>query len=89
MADQSENEVQFNSDLGGTLTIVSPFHSELDIKPENDHSINSDEQKFADVEGIFIWIVLDIQTSGIWLIKQLDFRPDPDCWLFDNFTTVF
>ena len=54
MANQSENKVQFNSDLGGTLTIVSPFHSELDIKPENDHSINSDEQKFADVEGIFI-----------------------------------
>ena len=54
MADQSENEVQFNSNLGGTLTVVSPFHSELDIKPDIDPSINSDEQKFADVEGIFI-----------------------------------
>ena len=57
MADQSENKVQFNSDLGGTLTIVSPFHSELDIKPEIDPSINSDEQEFADFEGIFIRIV--------------------------------
>ena len=64
MADQSEKKVQFNSDLGGTLTIVSPFHSELDIKPDIDPSINSDEQKFADVEGIFIWIVLDFQISS-------------------------
>ena len=83
MADQSENKVQFNSDLGGTLTIVSPFHSELDIKPEIDPSINSDEQKFADVEGIFIWIVLDIQISSKTRCPEsghLDFRPDPDCW---------
>ena len=53
MADQTQ--VQFNSNLGGTLTIVSPFHSELDIKPEIDPSINSDEQELADFEGIFIW----------------------------------
>ena len=60
MADPSQNEVKFNSNLGGTLTIISPFHSELDLKPEIDPGINSDEQEFADFEGIFIRIVPDI-----------------------------
>ena len=60
MADPSQNEVKFDSNLGGTLTIISPFHSELDLKPEIDPAINSDEQEFADFEGIFIRIVPDI-----------------------------
>ena len=60
MADPSQNEVKFDSNLVGTLTIISPFHSELDLKPEIDPGINSDEQEFADFEGIFIRIVLDI-----------------------------
>ena len=46
MAEQSKNEVKFNSNLGGMLTIISPSHSEQDIKPEMD----SDEQKLADLE---------------------------------------
>ena len=60
MADPSQNEVKFDSNLGGTLTIISPFHSELDLKPEIDPAINIDEQEFADFEGIFIRIVPDI-----------------------------
>ena len=52
MSDQSQKEVKLNSNFGGTLTIVSPFHSELDIKPEIEQPINSDEQELAAVEGI-------------------------------------
>ena len=54
MSDQSQKEVKWNCNFGGTLTIVSPFHSELDIKSENDHSdsVNSDDQELVDVEGI-------------------------------------
>ena len=44
MSDQSQKEVK--------LTIVSPFHSDLDIKPEIEQPINSDEQELAAVEGI-------------------------------------
>ena len=53
MSNQSQKEVKWNSN-GGRLTIVSPFHSELDIKSENDHSdsVNSDDQELVDVEGI-------------------------------------
>ena len=52
MAEQVQNKVKFNSLLGGTLTIVSPFHSELDLKPDMDPSFKSDEQELTDVEGI-------------------------------------
>ena len=52
MSDQSQKEVKLNSNFGGTLTVVSPFHSELDIKPEIEQPINSDEQELAAVEGI-------------------------------------
>ena len=53
MAEQSKNEVKFNSNLGGMLTIISPFHSELDIKPEMDPSMDSDDQQFADFKGTY------------------------------------
>ena len=52
MSDQSQKEVKLNSNFGGTLTIVSPSHSELDIKPEIEQPINCDEQELAAVEGI-------------------------------------
>ena len=52
MAKQSQNEVKFNRNFGGTLTIVSPFHTELDIKPEMDESDNSDELELAEFKGI-------------------------------------
>ena len=52
MSDQTQKEVKLKSNLGGTLTIVSPFHSELDIKPEIEQPINGDEQELAAVEGI-------------------------------------
>ena len=52
MSDQSQKEVKLNGNFGGTLTIVSPFHSELDIKPEIEQPINGYEQELAVVEGI-------------------------------------
>ena len=53
MAEQLQNEVKFNSNLGGTLTIISPFHSEQDIKPEMEPSMDSEGlQELADFEGI-------------------------------------
>ena len=52
MAKQSQNEAKFNKNFGGTLTIVSPFHSELDLKPEMDESDNSDELEVAQFKGI-------------------------------------
>ena len=54
MSDPSLNEVKLNSNFCGTLTIVSPLHSALDIKSEigQSDSINSDDQELVDVEGI-------------------------------------
>ena len=50
MAKRSQNEAKFNKNFGGTLTIVSPFHSELDLKPEVDDK--SDEFELAQFKGI-------------------------------------
>ena len=52
MAKQSQNEAKFNKNFGGTLTIVSPFHSELDLKPEMDESGKSDEIELTQSKGI-------------------------------------
>ena len=51
MAKQSQNEAKFNKNFGGTLTIVSPFHSELDLKPEIDESDESDELELVQFKG--------------------------------------
>ena len=51
MAKQSQNEAKFNKNFGGTLTIVSPFHSELDLKPEMDESDESDELELVQFKG--------------------------------------
>ena len=52
MAEQSQNIVKFNSNLGETLTIISPFHSELDIKTEMGPAEDRDEMELDDFEGI-------------------------------------
>ena len=51
MAKQSQNEAKFNKNFGGTLTIVSPFHSELDLKPEMDESDKSNELELVPFKG--------------------------------------
>ena len=52
MENHLQNEVKFNRNFGGTLTIVSPFHTELDIKPEMDESDKNDELELAEIKGI-------------------------------------
>ena len=47
-----KTEAKFNKNFGGTLTIVSPFHSEFDLKPEMDESDKSDELELANFKGI-------------------------------------
>ena len=37
-------EPRYDSSLGGTLTIISAFHSELDLKPEEPPFIDNDDQ---------------------------------------------